>query len=459
MLLDARTNEKFGYFASSLSSGSKKIIVCQCDYCGSEYDVQNKNRNNSYKKFPKDCCIKCKYKKREDVSMATHGVKNSAQRPEVRKKISETGWMGSEEFREKRSATMIERYGSDNIFDSEELKAKYVATMLEKYGVEHPSMNNEIMSRIVANSRKTNIASGLWTEINGKTMPEHASDIGLSRSFFGKLVKERGFENAIAHEKFISSLESKVMFFLNDLDIKYERDITIDRLKPDLVIGDIIIECDGLYWHSDEFVDKNYHMDKHRRYIESGYTSLFFRSDEILNKFDIVKSIILNKVGKSIKYQARKLRFKIIDNTEAHKFMDDNHLMGSAKTASVSYGLYDKDELISCMQFKRKKGPEYDLSRFCNKLNVSVVGAYSKFLHEFIERTDFTQLSNFIDMRYGSGAYLNKFGFSFIHSSPSFKWTDGSVSYHRLKFPGNSGYELGLHKIWDCGQAKYILEK
>jgi hypothetical protein len=48
-------------------------------------------------------------------------------------------------------------------------------------------------------------------------------------------------------------------------------------------------------------------------------------------------------------------------------------------------------------------------------------------------------------------------GFNYVHIYPSFRWTDGFQTFHRLKFPGNSGYDKDLFKIYDCGQAKYLL--
>jgi hypothetical protein len=62
----------------------------------------------------------------------------------------------------------------------------------------------------------------------------------------------------------------------------------------------------------------------------------------------------------------------------------------------------------------------------------------------------------FIDLRYGDGSYLSDLGFKYNHTYPSFKWTDGQITLNRLRFPGNSGYDHGLFKIWDCGQAKWI---
>mgnify|MGYP003490895885 CR=1 FL=1 len=128
MILNDETKNAFGYDVNSLSNGSKNRVMVRCDYCGSDYDTQYKNRNNSYKKFPKDCCSKCKFKKREEVSLATYGVKNSAQRPEVRQKISDIGWLNTQEFKDKRKETMMDKYGVEYAMQSVELREKIINT-------------------------------------------------------------------------------------------------------------------------------------------------------------------------------------------------------------------------------------------------------------------------------------------------------------------------------------------
>ena len=49
-------------------------------------------------------------------------------------------------------------------------------------------------------------------------------------------------------------------------------------------------------------------------------------------------------------------------------------------------------------------------------------------------------------------------GFKLINNDISFMWTNKKTRVHRMKFPGDSGYEKGFNKIWDCGQMKYVLE-
>lgn len=455
MLLEDKTIEKFGYEISSLSVGSKNRVMVKCDYCNSEYDTQYKNRNNSYKKFPKDCCSKCKFKKREEISLATYGVKNSAQRPEVRQKISDNGWIKTEEFAQKRKDSMIQKYGTDNVMKSDIISSKIRATVKERYGVDNPVHIPGSLEKIVAKTKETKIKNGTINLIDGKTLPEHAKEVGLSRSFFGKLVKEKGFEEAVLHEKHISSLETKITNFLDLHNISYLQNGSVGGKKPDIITGNIIVECDGLRWHSDLFVEDNYHKIKRDIYIEHGYKPLFFRSHEIINKFDIVCSIIKNKLDLcENKIFARKCKVVKLNKPESKSFIESNHLMGPGNT-TVAYGLFC-DSLVSVLEMKRIQGDNWEISRFCNKNNFSVVGGFTKLLSAFEKDFQPHSIKTFIDLRYGEGSYLTNFGFADFGSNLSFKWTNGSKVYNRMQFPGNSGYENDLSKIWDCGQKKYI---
>lgn len=128
--------------------------------------------------------------------------------------------------------------------------------------------------------------------------------------------------------------------------------------------------------------------------------------------------------------------------------------MGSGRGAAI--GLFYNDNLVMAGQFCRLKNNSWDLSRMCAILNTSVIGGYSKILKYFEKKYNPESLQNFIDLRYGSGEYLGNLGFIKSTCYPSFKWTDGNRCFNRMRFPGNSGYNNGLFKIWDCGQQKWL---
>ena len=89
-------------------------------------------------------------------------------------------------------------------------------------------------------------------------------------------------------------------------------------------------------------------------------------------------------------------------------------------------------------------------------MTYSIPGGFSKLLKAFELEHSPESIITFIDKRYGSGEYLANLDFSFKSCYKSFKWTDNQSTFHRMKFPSNTGYEHGMNKIWDCGQAKWV---
>lgn len=458
MLDNEKTLEIFGYSIDSVSDGSNKSIYLVCDYCNKSYASTKKKRKKSNQFCSKDACNDCRYKKREDVSLARDGVKNSAQREDVRKKISESAWIVSGEFKKKRKDVMLKKYGVENPMHCEELKNKLKNSIKEKYGVENIMQIEEVAKEASKKSINTRVVKGLIKQIDGKTLPEHAKALGFSRSHFGKLVKQYGFDEASRHEKYVSSLKKVLLNWLDSKNISYETQFRIGGKFADIKVGNILIECDGLYWHSEVFLDKNYHFEKRKIYEANGYRGLFFRENEIRDKFDIVTSIISNAIGLNTeKYFARKLQLKEVQFAESKVFVEKYHLMGPTNGVSCSFGLYNGPDLISLIQLKRTKDNKYDIARFCSKSNATVVGGFSRLLNAFKLKYSPEEITTFIDLRYGTGSYLPDFSFTKKTCYPSFGWTDGKNVYHRLRFAGNSGYDKGMVKIFDCGQAKYIL--
>lgn len=112
-------------------------------------------------------------------------------------------------------------------------------------------------------------------------------------------------------------------------------------------------------------------------------------------------------------------------------------------------------ELVAAMQVRRVP-TGLDISRYCSLPDMTVQGGFTKLLSHISKIYAPSSIQTFIDLRYGSGIYLEGLGFRKKTCYNSFKWTDYSTTVHRLKHRGNSGYADGLRKIWDCGQAKYI---
>jgi very-short-patch-repair endonuclease len=258
-----------------------------------------------------------------------------------------------------------------------------------------------------------------------------------------------------------TSIERLMESILKENKIDHEMFANVGNFKPDFLLSEkkLIIECDGLYWHSDAHKKDDYHQVKKETYKKEGFDTLFFRENEINDKTKIVESVIKNKLKLiSNRIYARKCEIMKLSRKESTQFFDENHLMG--RGSGFGYALIYKGDIVCALQakWKNRNDREMEVSRFCSKLDCSVVGGFSKLLDHAIWLNKPKTLFTFIDGRYGSGEYLRQFGFEKQKTYRSFSWTDGFKTLHRMSFPGNVGYKSGFFKIWDCGQTKWLMD-
>lgn len=281
-----------------------------------------------------------------------------------------------------------------------------------------------------------------------------------------------------------SSIENNIEKTLINNSIQFVKN---DRsvLKPmeiDFLCGSIAIEVNGAYWHSElAGKSRNYHLNKTQLCENQNIQLLQFFENEILNKSDIVKSIILSKFQSKLStVYARKTTVCHISKTEARKFIDLNHLQGK-DNASVYICLKQDGNIIAVMSFSKSRYSklyEWELSRFCSKLFTKIIGGASKLLSFFIKNYSPTTIGSYADRRYSNGNLYSKLGFIFIHNSkPSYYYFRKSSSrlLHRKNFQKkrlakifsnfdakltewNNMINNGYNRIWDCGHKLFIMK-
>lgn len=414
--------------------------------CLERYGVTNTSKLKSVKE------------KLKNTNLKKYGVNCVFKNEKVKEKIKETNLNNlgveyptqSQEIRNKCIATNIKKFGKEYYMQTKEYRDSVKKTCLDKYGVEHYTKTKEYKIK-TRNILKNNNTHKLY---NGKFLTELAEEKDITRFAIKSRIDKYGYDTAMSMEKNESGLE---LFFENEIlksnNLQYEKQIRIYNRYADFKVNDVIIECDGLYWHSDIYKEKNYHKEKRELYISNGLKPLFFTEDEIKEQKEKVESIVLNKLNKSNRIFARKCIIKEVDIKESNKFFNENHLMNKGK--GKTFGLYYENELVTAIRVcKLKDG--LDVSRFCHKLKTNVIGGFSKLIKHVEKTLNPNFIQTFIDLRYGSGEYLKDLGFEKKTEYISFSWIKNADRVHRMNFPGNSGYEKGFNKLWDCGQAKYI---
>jgi hypothetical protein len=268
----------------------------------------------------------------------------------------------------------------------------------------------------------------------------------------------------------------------------------IDLIKEDKIINDretikpyeldifipsknIAIEFNGLYWHSygrPETKKERYkHHTKESNCHDKNIQLIQIFEDEWLYKKDIVKSILNAKLGINTKIFARKCVIKELTSCEFNEFCDQNHIQGKTGTA-IRLGLINDDNIVCVIGFNKHSKYEYECTRFCNQLNINVVGGASKLFKYFLNKWKPNSILSFADRRYSNGGLYQKLGFKLIKiTEPNYFYISGQHRLSRQKFQkhklgkklkifddeiseSQNMFNNGYRRLWDAGHWKFV---
>lgn len=375
------------------------------------------------------------------------------------------------------------------------IENKRKQTNLEKYGVEYQTQRKDVKTIISEKLSKTQIGDIRNTLLDKQWLNEEynvkkrsAVDIADELNvYYGTVIEycvKHGFKirktskDSLPQKKiyqYITEIyNGKVMY--NDWDVlgNLELDIYIPELK-------IAIEHNGLPSHScniDNIKNKTKHLNKTKRCEELGIDLFHIRGDQWIQKTDIIKSMLENKLKLTKnKIPARKCIIKNISTKEAKEFFDKTHIQGYT-TALIRYGLFYDNKLVSAMTFSKSrynKNYDWELIRFSNILYTNVIGAFSKLLKHF-RKNHSGSIISYCDYSRSNGNVYVRNGFALSgNSGVGYYWTDNHNVYHRTHFQKhkmkdklnifdssltekenmfNNGYRI----IYDCGQMIFTIQ-
>lgn len=432
-----------------------------------------------------------------DTNRERFGVDWPMQSVSIRNKSIETifnkhgvySYSKTDEFKYKIINTSRIKYNVDNYSQTIECKNLVKNTFDTKYGG-HP-MKSEVFKKIskLSKQRNTHIKYSKLIEEFYKTI-SYADELFTLEHNCGEIFSiQRGLlYSRLKLEKTIctkcnpigvqySEFENEICLFLDLYNISYIRNSKIlNGLEIDILIPEfnLAIEANGIYWHSELFKNTKYHLNKTNLCKERGLDLLHIWEDDWAHKSDIIKSIILNKLNLiTNRIYARKCIIKDVNTNDYRKFLDENHIQGYS-SSSIRYGLYHNDELVSLMTFgyrKTNNKTEYELIRFCNKINHAVVGSASKLFKRFLRDYN-REVISYADISLFSGSIYPKLGFEYVNlSKPNYYWVVDGIRKHRfnyskkklvkLGFDSNLTeveimHERGYYRIFSTGQEKWI---
>lgn len=502
--------------------------ICKNPNC--KTPVKFKNSTIGYLDYCSNKCIGSDpniIKLKEIKSIEKYGTKTPAESNIIKEKIKKTNNlkyggnspMSSNKIKNKSKDTLLSNWSVDNPAKSKEIlknriesfknsdfKENYEKTSLEKYGTKHPWMNNEIHKKTIESFYKNykkritdnidndkfsfiGFEKGDKTNLNFHCINCKSNFTILTYQFYYRIKNNNSICTKCFPISESSSIDKIELFNLinenynGKIELNNKNTIKpyeIDIYLPDLKIG---FEFNGVFWHSDKFKSKDYHLKKYKKSTENNIRLYTIWEDDWTIKREICESFILNKLGKSIKIMARKTTIKEVDYNTSKEFLDISHLQGDCKS-SKRIGLYYENNLVSLMTFSKLRLPlngkntdkdSWELTRFCNKKGFSITGGASKLLKYFINNYNPVEIQTYSDNLISDGKLYEKLGFDYKWmSDPGYWYVVNGIRSHRfnwrksklIKLGHNSNKtgeeimaELGYWKIYNAGNKKWILNR
>lgn len=396
---------------------------------------EEKTKKTNKKTYGKDFIFQTEeFKERlKKMIKDTYGVENISQSPDIK---------------EKKKQTSIKNYGVSSHMQTEDGKNHYKRVMLDRYGKENPSYLQESVDKRRSTRVKNGNLSQLFVDSENISVIDLCKKYEKSYTHSLRLLKKYGPAHTkdwiLGKGKERSSHETLLLELLKT----YEKEIVVNSKKiippleldlyfPNKKIG---LEVNGYYFHSTRFKDKNYHLNKYKLAIEHGIQLLQFTDIDILKNTNLVKSMILAKLGIfENKIFARKCSIRHVEIPDYRAFLKENHIQGYCN-ANVRLGLYYNDILTSVMSFNTprygyKNNYQYELIRYSVLQNTSVVGGAKKLFKYFIKSYNPKSIISFCCKDYSIGTLYTDLGFSYLKDTePSYFYIKDYIKYSREAF-------------------------
>ncbi len=477
-----------------------------CAECGKPTTFRSIGQG--YKEF---CSKKCAARHiANDTARNAH--KTATRQATVDRLNDETDGAYGKHVLEQRKSTMLDRHGVEFYSQHKDFKDKYHQSNMERYGVasyiELPEFQKHLQECNIARigvpynfCTRTDDAKAAYTKfcaehdcelieftdkksitykcnVCGHTMTEQ--DLFLkSRAKMGCTIcsccKPKDAFSSIAEDQvrsFVESLGFETTHYDRNFLGEYGADIVIESKK-------VIIEYDGIHWHSELYRPSDYHIHKTELAERAGYHLIHLFSNEWEYKQDIVKSRLKSLLGcNSHRIYARDCQVKKIDPTTSSIFLDTNHIQGNCMSAKHMYGLYSDSLLVAVMTFGMNRYGRYgmdgdELLRYCTIADTSVIGGAGKLFYAYLSDKNPSIVTSFADRRWsGNGAFYTKLGFVLTGTTqPSYYYVVNNNLENRIKYQKHklvaAGYdenkteheimlERGIYRIYDCGNYRYV---
>jgi len=283
-------------------------------------------------------------------------------------------------------------------------------------------------------------------------------------------------------DKFIEARDEFIEFFKNfkDQEIIFNFELNnfnVDVILPNKKIGFKFL---GLFKDSELNVENSKQLKLKNEFSKKSFKIIQIYEDLWFNKKEIIKSKISKLISHSKKIFARKCQIKEIkDNKIVKQFLEKNHIQGFVGS-KIKLGLFYNEELVGLMTFgnlRKSLGQKsmencYEMTRFCTKLNTTIIGGASKLFKHFIKNYNPNRIISYADKLWSDEENMyNKLKMKLIHSSkPSYYYVVNGSRKNRFLYRKDKliskGFDnnlserqicrmIGIFRIYDCGTFLY----
>jgi hypothetical protein len=438
----------------------EQLPYCVCG-CGKRASISRKAEEGFSKYYNEDC------HRRADKIPA-----------DALEKLSNKDWLYNER--------VILKKAIETIGDELGVSHIPVAKWLKKLGIKNLTdarRRNQVATDILNDKEKL---SALYC--SGLTCREIAEQLNTTQGTVSRWLVFHDIERRAPNSydrKFakVSNEEQELIDFISSVyegEIKTSNRSFLNGRELDVYLPDknLAIEYNGLYshsykpWEEKECLIKgpSYHLSKTIDCEKQGIQLIQIFSDEWNFRQEIVKSILMSKLGLNQRIYARKCSVVEVSVDVKNRFLNDNHIQGEDKS-SIKLGLEFDGVLVCLMTFNKSRfnrSYEWELVRFCNVKSINVVGGFSKLLSYF--RANYSgSIVSYADRRFSNGGVYVKNGFELIRvNGPGYYYVDKNylVRHNRMKFQKKligaydcteyeKAREMGFNKIFDCGSLSY----
>jgi very-short-patch-repair endonuclease len=267
----------------------------------------------------------------------------------------------------------------------------------------------------------------------------------------------------------VSSIEIVLSSILDDLKIKYEFQKSIGFFIFDFLLPDynILIECNGDYWHS---LPKAINNDKAKSsYITNNFSEykLHYIWEHEFKCKDKVVELIKYWTGTKfdmIDFDFKDLIIKITELKDARLFVDKYHYSGTIGNSTYRYGCYLNNELIalcsfgnitrneSAIRLNMKLNELLELTRFCihpkyQKKNLAS-WLISRCIDEIKKLNKYKCLISFADTTFNHNGTIYK----------ASNWINDGVVSPSYWYIDKDGYVMHKKTLWDNAKKMSMTE-